>query len=160
MIIIILYGLYIFTMNLMSLETNGKIIGTNYVSETYYTQTGRLFNYIARKGLWQSHTTTYKYEVNNRTYESTQFSNVLIYPNIMQDENNVTVYYNRYINKYSLLYKCNLKYFLINLIPFYILTIITLYYKKRYIKNIKILDLIKNYFKIGRSIYKKYNFVY
>ena len=149
-----LYWAYIFIINLTLVETTGRIIGTRHFSEKYYLPS-KLKGY--RIGLWSSSETTYRYEVNQKIYENIKFSNVLIFPKISQEGQNVIVYYNKFIHGYSVLYKCDLKYFVVNLIPFYIIIIIALYYKSRHFKNIKTIELFKNYFGIDKSIYKKYN---
>ena len=156
-LIIALYWVYIFLMNLMLLETEGVIVRITSSSGTYHIPGGRAQGYLPQELTWRSSEIIYRYEVNNRIFENSKKSNVLIFPNIVGTDRNVTVYYNRFFNGYSVLFRCDLKYFFINLIPFYILVIVVFFYKQNKLKDIKLLDLLKNYFGIDKSFYKKYN---
>ena len=90
----------------------------------------------------------YGYAVNGKHFLKTRISNALIFPNpIIEEDNTVKVYYNRFFNGYSILVKLNFFYIMLNLIPQFILVFILVFIKKVYIKETKFLDLLKNYFK-------------
>ena len=147
-------------MNLMLIETNGTII-ENYLKTGTYAAPASIVDlaegHTHREFKWIGLKTSYRYEVNQKIYENNKISNVIVFPEIKQNDRIINVYYNRFINRYSVLFKCNFKYFLINSIPLYIIILLIIYYKKRNLKNIKWKDIIKYYFRIDKKAYLKYN---
>ena len=159
-IISIIYWFFIFLTNVTFIETEGVII-ENYSSKyIYYIAAGRA-DFFERRGaiprMGIEYKIKYQYNVSDKTYESNRLSNVMIFPNYSIEDKKVKVYYNYFMNDYSVLSKCNLQYFIINSIPLIILFLIMILYKRKYIKNVKYLKLIMNYLKLENNFYKKYN---
>ena len=137
-------------MNISSVETEGMFMGEIVTSNQMITPTGRSGLAMGRTHYTSTVITRelqYRYVVNDRRFENTRVSNVLIFPNpIIEDDDTIKVYYNRFFNGYSVLVKLDFKYFMLNLIPLAIIFIILLLIKRTYIRDTKFAVLIKNYF--------------
>ena len=147
----LVHWIFIIFMNLTSVEIEGmfmgEIVNNNQMNvpagrggmamgQTHYTST------IITRGL------QYEYIVNDRRFESNRISNFIIFPNpVIEEDNTLKVYYNRFFNGYSVLVKLDFKYFIFNLIPQLILFAALLLIKGVYIKETDFKELIKNYFK-------------
>ena len=145
------HWIFIFFLNITSIETKGLYMGEFVSSNQMHSPTGRGGLSMGRTHYSSSVITRelqYRYDVNDRRFENKRISNVLIFPNpIIEDDNTIKVYYNRFFNSYSVLAKLDFKYFIINLIPQFVLFFIMLIIKSTYIKETKFMDLIKIYFK-------------
>ena len=142
---------FIFFMATTSVETEGLFIGEFITSNQMHSPTGR-----GSLAMGRTHRTStvitrelqYRYTVNGKSFQNSRISNFLIFPNpVIEDDNIIKVYYNRFFNGYSVLTKLDLKYFIFNLIPQVILFIIMLSIKRAYMKEAKFADLTKLYFK-------------
>ena len=146
-----LHWFFIVFMNITSVQTKGQFMGEFVTSSEMQTPTGR--SGLAMGRTHYSHTITtrelqYRYSVNDKRYDSSRISNAIIFPNpVIEDDKTITVYYNRFFHGYSVLVKLNFIYIILNLIPQAIIFIIMLLIKQTYMKDAKLLDLIKNYFK-------------
>ena len=147
----LIHWIFIFFMNITSVKTIGMSMGehiTNYEMHSPTGRTGLSMGQTHYSSIVITRELKYRYVVNDKHYESTRISNVLIFPNpIIEDDNAVIVYYNRFFNSYSVLAKLDFKYFVLNLIPNFVLFFVMLFIKKTYMKETKFEDLIRNYFK-------------
>lgn len=151
-LVILIFWIYVFIRNIFLEETEGKIDHVGYRKEIRFH--GR------SSSLHNVETTFYSYEVNEKHYLKWKISNVALYPNVLEGKqvgDTITVYYSRFFNGYSLLFKCDLKYFFANSVPLFIIIIIAIKYKQKYLRKIKTIDLLKYYFRNDTGIYKKYN---
>jgi len=143
-IVYTLYMLIVLFSNIFLKETSGEIISFNkYIDKIIVEPSrgsggGSIRNdkgYI-EKDIWRIDL-LYKYTVNDITYSNSRISNVLIFPNIEYIKGDpITVYYNKLFPKYSLVFKCNYIYFIINLFPIIILCIIILLIHKKNNKKV------------------------
>ena len=146
-----IYWAYIFTRNIFLEKAEAIIIGTQFSSEIYYRNPNR-YSYGAKPTTHIHYypKTLYKYEVNGKVYEKSKKSNVIIFKNNLDgkhDGDKIIVYYCKIFNGYSILFKCNFKYFLINSIPLYAVLFFAFYYfKKNYFTEVKTTEIIKTYF--------------
>jgi hypothetical protein len=143
---VIVYTLYMITVlfiNIFLKETSGEIILYDKYIEKVIDKSTRFEGGLINKGytvrnIWKIDL-YYNYTVDGITYSNSRISNVLIFPNIEFIKGNaITVYYNKLIPKYSLVYKCDYLYFILNLLPIITLCIIIfLIYniKGRYMRN-------------------------
>jgi hypothetical protein len=86
-------------MNLMLKETDGYIIGEEHSSGEYYTNVDILDlskGLTHKTGIYSYSEMFYRYEVNQKLYEKSKISNVLIFPEIKHDNKKIKVYYNKY----------------------------------------------------------------
>ena len=127
-------------LNIFFKEIEGKIVYKNsYPEDLVYHgtqfQSGIIGNNYKEVTEWRKDF-YYKYNVDNACYINSRISNVLIYPSSNLDVgNNITVYYNVLFPNYSVVFKCNSIYFIINCIPIIILLIIFFFLKtKRTVK--------------------------
>jgi hypothetical protein len=131
----ILYMIMVLFLNIFLDEASGEIYYYNKYQEKVIDGHTRFGGGLKDKGyvernIWKTDL-YYKYTVNGNTYSNSRVSNILIFPGTeFIIGNTVTVYYNKIIPKYSLLYKCNYVYFLINIIPIAILLVIIILIKK------------------------------
>ena len=131
---VVVYALYmiiVLFINIFLKETSGEIISFNKYIEKVIDEPHRgeggwnNKGYIERK-IWRVDL-YYKYTVDGVNYSASRISNVLIFPNIeFITGNAITVYYNKLFPKYSLVFKCNYLYFIINLFPIIIILCITI----------------------------------
>jgi hypothetical protein len=140
----VLYMIIVLFLNFFLKETSGKIIYFNKYQEKVIDQPARFEGGLINKGyiernIWKTDL-NYKYTVDGITYSNSRISNVLIFPDIeFISGNTITVYYNKIIPKYSLAYKCNFVYFIINLLPIllFLPILFAQKYKRRKSRHIK-----------------------
>ena len=136
-VVYILYMIMILFLNIFLKETSGEIIYFNKYQEKVIDQPARFEGGLVNKGyiernIWKIDL-NYKYTVDGINYSNSRISNVLIFHDIEFIRGNaITVYYNKIIPKYSLVYKCNYVYFIINFPPI-ILLFITILLMQKYI---------------------------
>jgi hypothetical protein len=127
-------------LNVFLKETSGEILFYNKYQEKVIDAPARFEGGIRNRGyierdIWKIDL-NYKYTVDDNIYLNSRISNVLIYPDIeLISGKTITIYYNRIIPKYSLLYKCDYIYFLINILPIIIIFVIILLIQKYTIKK-------------------------
>jgi hypothetical protein len=144
--IIIFYSLYmilIIPLSFFYKETDGMITNVETKRELREFKAGRhqsgQYGYVYR---WTTITNVYyKYKTGNTEYYNNRMGNILIFPTLEYNINdNVKVYYNFLWPEKSILFKLNVKYYFINMIPLAIMIIayILLYnnkIKKMFIGN-------------------------
>jgi hypothetical protein len=125
------YLLGIIVFNRFLNETDGEVINIHSYEETYiYPNRGRGGG---GKSTYSFRDIYYQYIINEKKYIGKKVSNLLIFPefNILQGEK-ITVYYNTFFPKYSILYKGNPEYIFYNSIPIIILFVILYLIKRKY----------------------------
>ena len=138
-LIFIPYWILIFLINITFVETEGQIIENSF-STYIYEQPASFSNIMERRPtirqIGKEFKFRYKYNVSGITYESSRLCNVFFFPDILKSKaKHITVYYNHFINEYSVLFKCDLKYLFINSIPMLILFMKTLKPINQHIDN-------------------------
>jgi len=153
-IFMVVYMLLIIFINFTSVETEGEII-YNYSEYYEYYTPSRFEGYNKHRGT--DYEFKYKYVAKDKIYISSRISNVLIFPNSILNNRMIKVYYNYFFHGYSILFKCSLKHFIINFFPpVIVLLFIMILFKKNKVREIKYVDLLKNYFRIEKNLNKKY----
>jgi len=130
-----LYGNYLIS-NFFLIETQGELFEIRKHKETVAYPAGKFQNNISGRGYVEKEITKniiyYNYTIDGNKYVNSKISNVLIIPNLdLNVDENITVHYNVLFPKYSILFKCNILYFLINSIPIFLLIILIFYLKKK-----------------------------
>ncbi|MCL1928044.1 MAG: hypothetical protein FWG07_04530 [Treponema sp.] len=126
-ILVLIYAFFLMIIiisNIFTKEIYGEIVNEhNYLEKIVWFHKGQYSSEkmpkeedVLRKDVY------YKYIVNDNEYINKRITNIIIFPN-----NNFTVgekikvYYNKYFPKYSILYKWNALYFILNCIPLILL---------------------------------------
>jgi len=127
-VLLFLYFIFLIIEPILYIKTDGEFLDKHKYTKTELEYSSSKYRgYTTNSATYQTTKYQYNYSVNNKLFEGSKLTRMVIYPNYEFKKGLINVYYNRFFPNLSILVPIDYKYLFFNSIPFKILTILNIF---------------------------------